>query len=140
MSNIESAVRNTLISDGDVTALVATRVYWQNVPTTAALPYIFFALISEPAITHQAGVVNLAEARVQVDCVAATAASVRAVSDAADAALTDARGELGPAGDKTTVRRIRAEGDTHQIDDPDDGSQDSVHRAVQDYMVAYRPT
>jgi hypothetical protein len=109
-------VRDILVADVSVTALVGQRIS----PTTRAqdttLPCVVLSLISVVPTNHLNGAPTLDANRVQLDVFAETYASARAVADACRASLETA----GVAMD-------------NEIDDfePDV----SEHRITQDFMV-----
>jgi hypothetical protein len=97
----EVGVRELLVGDGAVGALVGPNVYQLRLPQKVTLPAIRVQLVDEPSAYHLRGTDNLRRSRVQVDAFAAEAsgtdpyAGAVAVADAIDAVLSGFRGELG---------------------------------------------
>lgn len=122
--DLEQAITARLLGAAPVTAIAGARVYWDERPQASALPALVLQVISDPRPQHLQGFNSLRATRVQVDALAATRASARALIEAAIAALvpeaivggiTFNRGQVdggggrpGP-GETQLVRRIIAD-------------------------------
>ena len=126
MADMQTALRAKL-----VTATAAgTRIYWNIVSQSAALPYIRLQTISDPRPQHLDGYDSARETRVQCDCFAATYGAARAMAEAVIAA-TD-----GPFTQSGIVfGRVKAEGPR---DLGEDTAAGYVHRASVDLLVWHR--
>lgn len=90
-SSLEADLFAAITASGDVTALVATRVFPDVAPQDAALPLMVVTVIDDvPASTLNGNVgATLSNARVQVDAYAKTRAEAAAVAAAVKGALGD---------------------------------------------------
>lgn len=85
--DMEAALRARLLAAAPVTALIGQRVYWVDRPQSTALPAIVLQVISDPRPQHLKGFQELRETRVQMDIFDTSYAQVRAVTEAALAAI-----------------------------------------------------
>jgi hypothetical protein len=113
---VEQAVLDHLVADGDVAALVGTRVYQLVLPQGGTLPAVRVQLIDEPVDYHLRGEVDITRARVQVDAYAGEASGVdpysgaTALGEAIHAALSGMKFSVGsPALEVTGVFRQNRE-------------------------------
>lgn len=85
---VEQAVRERLLADAPLAALVGTRVYMLKLPQKPTLPAVRVQLVDEPKEYHLRGEDGATRARVQVDAYQYETASdpYDSVSDVADAA------------------------------------------------------
>jgi hypothetical protein len=83
-------VRDLLVADSAVTALVGARVSPQFKDQAEALPCVTLVLVSVVPQNHLGGAPTLDQNQVQVDSWAATYAAARGVADACRAALETA--------------------------------------------------
>lgn len=95
---IGETIFSTLTADSGVTAIVSNRVYPVVIPQKGTLPAITYQRVSGRRENGISGAGELVAVRVQVDCWAESYSSVRALADAASAALI-AAGFL-PVGDR----------------------------------------
>lgn len=72
MTDFAIGLRNRLVADTAVSAVVGTRVYWDIVPQTATLPYVVLTIVSDPRPEHLKGYQSARVTRVQTDCYAAS--------------------------------------------------------------------
>ena len=84
--SIGTLLYSHLSADAGISALVGTRIYPVQMPQTPTLPAISYGRISN---TAQFGTTNVRETRYQVDCWAASYASVQSVAMAVKAALEE---------------------------------------------------
>lgn len=86
--SVWGALQARLTGYAGLSALVGTRVYLGHLPQNVTLPAVSYSAVGEER-THAWGAdSDVIALRVQVDCWATTAASVRAVSDQVIAALS----------------------------------------------------
>lgn len=69
---MESDLRAFVIANGDVTALVGTRMFPQRVPQGQSLPAIRYTLVVDTSDIHLTGVAGRAVSSVQLDCYSET--------------------------------------------------------------------
>lgn len=142
MAELEQAFWYTIKNSAGVAALVSTRVYPNNAPQGATIPYVTFVRISGPRTYHFGGATGLAHVRMQVDCYAADTvttsgyANVKALATAVRGALEAQTGSLGDTGKKVNVRMMHLEND--QDGTPPDltpGAATGIHRVIQDWDI-----
>lgn len=92
---MEEDLRALILADAGVTALVGTRVSWDERPQGSAVPAIVLWLISQPIDYDLGGAITLVETRVQADCWGRTKASAKATARALAALLSGYSGEQG---------------------------------------------
>lgn len=137
---VEGVVRERLLADGPLTALVGTRVYMLKLPQKATLPAVRVQLIDEPKDYQLRGEDGAIRARVQVDAYQYETATdwYTDASDVADAVDASLSGKTYT--DAGSPVSIRVTGGFRQ-------SRRVVHEAVeefrlvrisQDYLVWWR--
>lgn len=92
---MEEALRQLLTSHAPLTALVGSRIYWDEIPQDTARPCIVMYVVSSVPGYHQQGQDALTPSRVQIDCQGITTASKWAVARAVEARLSGYRGTVG---------------------------------------------
>lgn len=85
--SVETDLYSTLAAAAGVTALVSTRIYPGVAPENAALPYIVYSLTNTERLSTLLGSGDDARYQMQIDCVANTYTSGKAVAAAVVAAL-----------------------------------------------------
>lgn len=83
---MEDTIRQAILLDGSLAALVGTRVYDLKLPSGATLPAIVYQAVSEPRLYSQSGQAARFP-RIQFTCWAATATGAGALADALENAL-----------------------------------------------------
>jgi hypothetical protein len=68
MANSATALRDHLIADAAVSALVGTKIYWDNVPQNTARPYVRLQIISDPRPEHLKGYNGRRQTWFQASC------------------------------------------------------------------------
>lgn len=126
---MEEALLAHLAANGGVRALVADRLQWA---VRGAAPCVALHLISAPPDTTLAGQSGLVQARVQIDCWAATFLKAKQIGAAVIAALPARRLVIGD------VRFLAC-----TVIDTDRGrfgeTPNELHRTRIDVRVAYHP-
>lgn len=84
---MQGALRARLLAAGAVAALAARRVTWVDRPQESALPAITLQVVSDPRPQHLQGFNSLRPTRVQLDAWGDSYADVRALTEAAIAAV-----------------------------------------------------
>lgn len=114
---------------------VDARVYWNEAPQDAAMPYIVLRLVSAERQPTVAGPSGLARVRVQADIVAATALSADNIRDALRRALDGYDKAMGAAALDVRIVHIESEADT--LFPPDHGSDEGTHITSVDFFAWY---
>lgn len=84
---METAMRARLLADAAVSAVCGDRVAWTNRPQASAYPAVTMLVISDQYDQHMKGFQGLRGTRVQIDCMARSAAEKVALRDAVIAAI-----------------------------------------------------
>ena len=101
---IEQDLRTYLLAQAPVSALIGTRIFPLRLPQGVTLPAVTYQRISGvPVISHD-GASDLARARIQVDCWAASYAAMAGLAMAIRTALSGYRGPMGNNG--ATAARV----------------------------------
>ena len=137
---VEGAVREFLLADGPVAAIVGTRGWLLVLPEQPVLPAFRVQLISRvPDYTHD-GESGLYRARVQVDAVTKVASGVdpyaqaMTLSDAIHTRLSGYQGEMGSSSPPLEVSGVFADNRVAFYD-----AEEKRHvRVVQDFLVLFR--
>jgi hypothetical protein len=124
-----------LINVAGVSALVEDRVYPSFVGSmAAALPYACYDISSTQAEQHLAGVQDLAQASVAIQCWAVDAPGSDALALQVRLALDGYRGTMGT----TDVRRIFYDSETDSIAVPDDGGSLPTYLRTISFRIWHR--
>jgi hypothetical protein len=126
--DFQTGVRSRLLANGDVAAIVGTRIDWVERPQNSALPAISLQTISDPRPLHLKGMDRARSTRVQCDCWAETYAAALALARAAIAALSSPATISGKKFGHAQVDAQRDLGET-----VGDGS--FIHRQSVDFII-----
>jgi len=118
VSDAVAAVRAHLADTGDVTDLVSTRLYYDNLPQNATLPAIVLWQSGDELVRNLATAEDLHRAVVHVDIYADTHTTLVSVGEAAEAAIEMQSGTWGTI----TVQRAYVETIIDGEEPPRDGS------------------
>lgn len=91
---MEEALVTRLLAVAGLTALTATRIYWNLAPQNVAKPYVVLTRVTGIRDMKMSGPSGLVESRVQVDCYGATYASAKGVALQAETALSGYKGTV----------------------------------------------
>lgn len=139
MAVLEENLYTYLQTKTGLTSLVSTRVYPDTAPQTAALPFLVYARVSttrEHKFAATGTETRLAQARVQIDCYAATYSAVSALAEQVRLALDGWRGTIGSG----YANRIMLDNETDLPADPDFGEQIGVRRRSMDFVIWHEET
>ena len=136
MSAFEDGFYVYLQTKSSITNLVGTRIYPLRMPQRSAssdtvYPCITYQRISSRPVKHMTAAAPLQEARLQVDCWAATYASADALADALRLALDGYRGLWG----SDVIRCCHLENTMALHEEPWGGDEQGVFRMSQDYLI-----
>jgi hypothetical protein len=132
-NDIGAGVNAKLLSTAAIKALVADRGYPDVLPQDVMLPAYTFTLISDVPSHHLGGISGLSEARVQVDCYAATRTIANQLAEAVRIAIDGQRGTFG----SEAVRTCHLESVFSSAEQPVDASDKWRYVTTQDYLVWY---
>lgn len=130
MGDVGTSVRGRLVELAG--ELVGSRIYPKQAPQNAALPYVVYQLISRVPSNSANGPTGTFNDRLQVDCIAASDAAVKAL-----AALTRGLGGWSDAEGDPSVSMVLMLDEHDDFDSPGDGSESGVHRVVQEFSIWY---
>ena len=131
---MEEALRALLTGYAPLTALVGSRIYWDEIATGATRPCVVMYVVSSIPGYHMQGEDRLKQARVQIDCQAITTVSKWAVARAVDARLSGFKGTQGSVyfnGIFRTLDRDKRESST---------ADDTLRVRQQDYEIWWKPS
>lgn len=133
---IEAAIRQELVDNADVAALVATRVYPQIAAQGAAKPYLVYTRISTDRPRHLLSAAGIYSARIQIDAYGSTYSQAKTLADKTRLCLDGLEHEtIGSGGTTAYVRSVMLDGEYDGFDNPNDGGQLGTHRVIQDFIV-----
>jgi hypothetical protein len=92
---MEGALIALLLADSGLVAIAAARVYPGSRPQGSALPAIVLARVSGAPLYADDGEVGLGQARIQIDCWAATYGEAKTLARAVTACLSGFEGTVG---------------------------------------------
>lgn len=126
----QQALRQRLVGDAAVAAIVDARVHWNTRPQGGALPAIVAQVIDDPRPQTMAGLQSLRASLVQLGLMAATAADVAALEAAVVAAIVPAASVSGIVFERAFIEASRGGGEQTTIE--------FIHRTLLDVRVWHR--
>lgn len=93
--SMESALRARLKNDAGVSAIVGTRVDWDERPQRSAYPAVVLEIAADPRPQHMAGFPGFRGTRVQINCFGTTALQKQTLREAVIAAAVPAATQDG---------------------------------------------
>ena len=95
-STLPGAIRAHALSDATLTALIGTKMAFQEIASGTVVPYVEFSLISDPhlPIAFGGSDFNSGQAVFQFDCWAETDTEAAAIEDALMSKLRDMQGTI----------------------------------------------
>ena len=136
---MESDLRTFVIADGDVAALVGTRMFPQRIPQGQAMPAIRYNHIATTSDIHLGGVMGAARTTMQIDCYAETYEGSTDLAEKVRVALVaDNNGSrtMGSTVVSQTILVDGSKGDEAPFLDPDGGDKWRFNR-TSDYQLDY---
>lgn len=132
---ILKTIREILVADASVNAIVAGRIYPDVLKEGTTLPAIFAYSVHEDAFDCiDTGFTGFYRARVRVETVAGTRDAAESLHSLVQSALNVGRGVYT----STEVHGVsQATGRTHLVDRPYDGSDRWRYRTVQSFDFSY---
>ena len=113
--------------------IVGRKIYAGQAPSSASLPYITIARISEPPHHHMTAAAGIASPTFQVDSWGRNLKQVSVLSEAIRNAIDGFRGLMGT----TDVRVARIISTSDDEEDQKNGSQQPALRTRQDILIWY---
>lgn len=102
---VESGINTLLLTNAEVTALVADRVYPVRMPEGAQMPALVYTSISSVPVVGISGQNKLTKKRLQVDCYGSTYPDVKHLEQAVNNALINYQGT--PDANSTSIESIQ---------------------------------
>lgn len=132
--DLRPALRAYLLADGQISAVVASRIYPTKLPQGTTLASIVYSRISGVGDHHSQGASGLARPRMQIDCWASTVDGADTLGRLVKARI-DGFGGAMPYGSNSPQDEIAVQGVFFQSerDDYDDAAK--LHRVSQDYVI-----
>lgn len=132
--SIETAVRNRMLEDATIAALVGTRVSpeWRREGT--ALPAIVYSVDSRAPVRILTGTTALAEFAVSVNCIATTMSGARTLAAAVSSQLNDNTTAYS-LNDGTLIRWSATDGEDVERMDDQEGTDDGPRVVRQTYRI-----
>ena len=138
MPDISATIRTKTLADASISSSVGTRMYSDVLPQNVSLPAITYQVIDTLAHQHLSGIADVAQARIQIDCYAATRSAANALADDVRLAL---QGQNHTAtGSQCILDILMPSGEVHSIDEAESGSDIRRYVTTQDFQVSYRTT
>ena len=138
MPDIAATFRSLLVANINVSNLVGTRVYSDQLVQGASMPAITYFVVDTLPNEHLTGIADVSRARIQVDCYADTRGGANDLADKVRLAM-----EKQHRGDNSGqfINEISlATGEVHSVDRPEAGSDKRRYITAQDFFVHYRTT
>ncbi len=127
---IETLLHSVLTNDVATKTIVVARVYFGEAPQNPTLPFIAFQQIaSSPYELHHGGAVDIRQGVFQFDCIAATPAAAKQLSNAVCNALHAYKGTL--SSDEVCLAQVLNVAELYDEDT-------SEYSSVVDVQVTYR--
>lgn len=128
---VEKAINARLLAFSGVTALLDARVYPELAPQKATLPYVVYTRIDTEHLMTKDNAAGLANARIQINSVAATYLKAKQLAEQVRLALQGWSG----TGNGVTVNVVHP---LNEFDSPvmaGDATDEARHRVIQDFKV-----
>jgi len=94
MADIRKAIRDYLIADTSITALVATRIYWNKAPQNVIRPYVVYFITGDPDDRLEVGK-DASEPIIEFDIISDVAATAITIDEAIRARIKEFTGTMG---------------------------------------------
>ena len=126
------------LNDASINSTVSTRMYSDALPQNATLPAITYFVVSTTTNQHLEGIADVSQARIQVDCHAATRSAANSLADDVRLALQGQDHTL--VGSQYILDIWLPSGELHGFDEAESGSDQRRYITSQDFAVSYRTT
>jgi len=135
--SFEADLYNFLSTDATIIAKVSTRIYNGIGKKDDTLPYITFQKISDPPHNAQDAAAAIANPTYQFNVWADNVEDREATSEALRNAMDGKTGAIG-ATSATKIRRMILQGQSHDLEEPTDGSQTPFFGSRMDVEIWYQ--
>lgn len=133
---IEEAVRGLLLGQPDILALCDERIYPQEAPQEARMPYVIYQQADQRMVMSLRRRINLNSYLMRLDCFAASYAEVKELHQVLLDTLVDFRGDLG--GDAIQIRGVFHDGSESALEAPVHADEQGVHSMGLSVTLWYR--
>lgn len=138
MTDIGGSIRTLTLADASISSTVGTRMYSDYLRQSATLPAITYFVVDTVTNQHLTGIASASQARIQIDCYAASRSAANSLADDVRRALQGQNHTL--VGSQYILDISLPSGEHHGIDPPEDGSDIRRFITSQDFSVTYRTT
>lgn len=135
---IRNALRQELVDNAAVTALVGSKVRPGIADTDDALPYLVYSKDRNDHTRHQTASSGRALARFTITATDTTAEKADALYDVVRLALDTFTGTLGSGGNTAADVRITLADDNEGFEEPDAGTEVKKFFVIMDFLVWYK--
>lgn len=133
--DLREALYYRLTNYAGLTSLVSTRIYPDNAPQKAALPYVVFELSGGPVHHAHGSDADTYAKIVLIYCHADDGDEVYDITVQARGALKDYSGNMAGAGDTFTVQRIFVDGEPVYLTDIDPETNVITYQSIQTFVI-----
>lgn len=116
--NIEEALVAYLKADTGVKGLVSTRIHFEELEQSSALPAVVITKVSDFKDHYLTGKCELERPIYQLSCLGATKTSAKSVSDAVKSVLSDYQGIMGGI----VIQKIELRNEISSLEKTNDGT------------------
>ena len=95
MAHFPADLRTLIAATTPITALVSTRIHYNTLPQSSAMPHLWFRVSRDTEARTLDGVGGMHEADVDIECVGLTETSAQDVADAVKTKLDGYKGSSG---------------------------------------------
>lgn len=132
--SIETSLRDALVANAAVLALISTRIYPQMRAENSPLPAIVYRTVSEDPQRSLRSTAALSRSTIEYECIATTVAGAKALAEAVRQAIADTTGTLGDVS-HVAVQHSRS---SDLFYDPYDGSSAGTYSVLVEFDVMHR--
>ena len=131
MITIEEGLKEFLIANAAVNAIISGRIYPNKLPQTVTMPALTYQRIDTPRVhsMDSSGATGTAHPRIQFDCWAASYASAKGLADALRGALNGHVGTMGAVNPVTVQCALQAD------ERYDDFADAGIMRVTCDFII-----
>lgn len=138
MADIGASIRTLILADATIAGQVGTRVHSDLIPQGSTLPAISYRVIDTIPNEHLTGVVDLFNARIEINCHARTRGTANTLSNLVRAELQ--KNHRGTSGGTYIYQISLQTGEQYMVEPIAEGSDQQRYITSQDFSVSYRPT
>ena len=134
---LEEAIHDKLTTTPAVSALVGTRIYPEEAPQDADLPFVVYQEAARQTVMTMSGPVDLDSWRMSLELYADRRSSLRSLSAAIRTAMNGYKGDIGSG----TIRvcGVFIEDETSELSPPQHAEDRGVMQCNMDLAIWYKP-